>query len=352
MSVYTGPAQPAAQPVDRCGVTLGFYLLTPCGAPAVETCPAAVAACASSTLWRASRVAGARTAWRRWPRRRTSPRWTRRGPRATAVATAARRRHASTTTGSRGASTVMTPTTPTRAWTRAKTGAVTTRMTSSTAEPDGGVLRVLWVTEHHPPSRGGMAQSSDRITRGLRAAGVTIDVLHLVGGDGAATTRGGLGGSHLMAPMGTDPEHGLACAWLQVRRHLGDGRYTHVVAFGGTWALTAGPVLAAWLDAPLVTLLRGVDFDTGVATRSPRRRRSAPSPTRPHGRSARSSASPRRGSPTRSRRRAGSCCPPTSRARHDRPAQGQEGRDGPAPLPGRISGRRGPARPHGRRPGA
>lgn len=39
MSVYTGPEQPAAQPVDRCGVTLGFYLLTPCGAPAVETCP-------------------------------------------------------------------------------------------------------------------------------------------------------------------------------------------------------------------------------------------------------------------------------------------------------------------------
>lgn len=39
MSVYTGPDQAAAQPSERCGVTLGFYLLTPCGAPAIGTCP-------------------------------------------------------------------------------------------------------------------------------------------------------------------------------------------------------------------------------------------------------------------------------------------------------------------------
>ncbi|GAB3623666.1 hypothetical protein GCM10027418_17500 [Mariniluteicoccus endophyticus] len=136
-----------------------------------------------------------------------------------------------------------------------------------TAEPEAPAdLRLLWVTEHHPPSRGGMAQSSDRITRGLRRAGVSIDVLHLTGAPVQATARPGLGGAHLMAPMGVDPEHGLACAWLQVERHLArtGGAYSHVVAFGGTYALTAGPVYAAWLGVPLVSMLRGVDFDTGV----------------------------------------------------------------------------------------
>jgi glycosyltransferase involved in cell wall biosynthesis len=42
------------------------------------------------------------------------------------------------------------------------------------------------------------------------------------------------------------------------------------VAFGGTVPLLAGPVYAAWLDVPLVTLLRGNDFDAGIFT--PRRR--------------------------------------------------------------------------------
>ena len=39
--------------------------------------------------------------------------------------------------------------------------------------------RVLWLTGHYPPSRGGMAQSCDRIVRGLRAAGAEVDVAHL-----------------------------------------------------------------------------------------------------------------------------------------------------------------------------
>jgi glycosyltransferase involved in cell wall biosynthesis len=36
------------------------------------------------------------------------------------------------------------------------------------------------------------------------------------------------------------------------------------VAFGGTYPLLAAPVYAAWAGAPLITLLRGNDFDTGM----------------------------------------------------------------------------------------
>ncbi len=57
--------------------------------------------------------------------------------------------------------------------------------------------RILWLTEHHPPSRGGMAHSSDRITRGLRAAGGDpVDVVQFTreGGPGPQLSTG-LGGS-------------------------------------------------------------------------------------------------------------------------------------------------------------
>lgn len=131
--------------------------------------------------------------------------------------------------------------------------------------------RVLWVTENHPPSRGGMAQSSDRIVRGLRDGGVEVDVVHLRRGPaapGAArrpprpTRRAG--GHDLDVVLSPDPEHALHEAWVAVRAHAAASPPSHVVAFGGTHPLLAAPVWSAWLERPLVTLLRGNDLHTGV----------------------------------------------------------------------------------------
>ena len=135
---------------------------------------------------------------------------------------------------------------------------------SSTAErvsvgPPGPLGRVLWVTENHPPSRGGMAVSSDRIVRNLRRRGVVVDVVHLQRGTTRWSTTEGEGGRVHRCPIGDDPEHALRRAVT-----LLDPATSHVVAFGGSLPLLAGPVYAAWLDAALVTLLRGNDFDTGV----------------------------------------------------------------------------------------
>jgi glycosyltransferase involved in cell wall biosynthesis len=121
-------------------------------------------------------------------------------------------------------------------------------------------MRLLWVTENYPPSRGGMAQSCDRIVRGLRAAGVTLDVAHLSRRDQPVTVRHELGGRLVTVPLAEDPEHALRLLWTLV----GSEPYTHVVAFGGTYPLLAAPVYAAWAGTPLVTLLRGNDFDTGM----------------------------------------------------------------------------------------
>jgi glycosyltransferase involved in cell wall biosynthesis len=110
-----------------------------------------------------------------------------------------------------------------------------------------------------------MAQSCDRIVRGLRKRGVLVDVVHFV-----PAARGGrpwvieeqAGGRYLACPIEDDPAHALNRAWstLQARPE----RYTHVVAFGGSRPIMAAPVLAAWLGVPLLTLLRGNDFDAAV----------------------------------------------------------------------------------------
>jgi glycosyltransferase involved in cell wall biosynthesis len=124
------------------------------------------------------------------------------------------------------------------------------------------LTRALWITENHPPSRGGMAQSCDRIVRGLRGAGVEIDVVHLSRRDVPWREAREHGGRLVTVPLGDDAEHALRLLWTQLAPRAGS--YSHIVAFGGTYPMLAAPVYAAWSGAALVTLLRGNDFDTGV----------------------------------------------------------------------------------------
>jgi len=117
-----------------------------------------------------------------------------------------------------------------------------------------------------------MAESCDRIVRSLRAAGVTVDVGHLVRRLGAsARFEEQHGGRYWAWPIEDDTAHALNLAWNEVKRQARDStRFTHVVAFGGYLPLLAGPIFAAWLGVPLVTLIRGNDFDANLFT--PRRR--------------------------------------------------------------------------------
>jgi glycosyltransferase involved in cell wall biosynthesis len=132
-----------------------------------------------------------------------------------------------------------------------------------------GGLRLLWLTETYPPDRGGMAQSCDRIVRHLRRAGSSIDVAHLhrrAMGFGIELREGG---ADLTGPLEEDPAHAWQRLWTLIRGRQHEAAYTHVVAFGGHTPLLAAPVFAGWLGLPLVTLLRGNDFDLGIL--SPKR---------------------------------------------------------------------------------
>lgn len=139
---------------------------------------------------------------------------------------------------------------------------------AGSATPEAESLRALWLTETYPPSRGGMAQSCDRIVRGLRAAGAAVDVVHFMpqprGGDRPWTVEAQSGGRYLACPVEDDPAHALNRAWSALSADGAGEDVTHVVAFGGSRPMVAGPVYAAWLGVPLVTLIRGNDFDAAV----------------------------------------------------------------------------------------
>ena len=130
-------------------------------------------------------------------------------------------------------------------------------------------LRVLWLTENYYPNQGGMAQSCDRIVSTLRGLSVTIDLVHICRRELPPVIEEKRNGRNIIYPAGTDASHALNCIWNIISTPDESIFYTHVLAFGGMLPMLAGPVFAAWLDIPLITLLRGNDFDVGVFT--PRR---------------------------------------------------------------------------------
>ncbi|MGK2857030.1 MAG: glycosyltransferase family 4 protein [Thermoanaerobaculia bacterium] len=126
------------------------------------------------------------------------------------------------------------------------------------------MARPLLLTENYPPDRGGMAQSCDRIVRGLRL-GIELDVVHFSKRHAAIDIEQQERGILVHCPIDDDPGHWLNLLWNEIR----ELRPSHVVAFGGYAPVLAAPSLAAWSGAPLVTLMRGNDFDAAVF--SPRR---------------------------------------------------------------------------------
>jgi glycogen synthase len=138
--------------------------------------------------------------------------------------------------------------------------------TAGSATPESAGLRALWLTETFPPSRGGMAQSCDRIVRGLRRTGVGVDVLHFTprAHRRPFAIENQAGGRYLTCPIEGDPAHALNRAWSVLQSDSVTPAVTHVVAFGGSRPITAAPVYAAWLGVPLITLIRGNDFDAAV----------------------------------------------------------------------------------------
>jgi len=125
---------------------------------------------------------------------------------------------------------------------------------------------ILWLTENYPPQRGGMSQSCDRIISNLRSLGYIIHIVHLTPKGGAVEQVRHMNGSCLVVPLQDSEAQTLHLAW----HHIKEQRFDLLVCFGGYLPILAAPVYACWLSIPLVTLLRGNDFDTAIFT--PRKR--------------------------------------------------------------------------------
>jgi len=126
--------------------------------------------------------------------------------------------------------------------------------------------RLLWLTETFPPDRGGMAQSCDRIVRNLRGAGAEVVVAYVGRRAADWTVEPRERGAEIRGPWDDDAGHAVNRLWTLVKAVHRESPCTHVVAFGGLFPLLAAPPFAAWLGLPLVTLLRGNDFDTGIVS--------------------------------------------------------------------------------------
>jgi len=136
-------------------------------------------------------------------------------------------------------------------------------------------MRLLVLTETYPPDRGGMSESCDRILRGLAREGLvldhlSLDVVHFDRRASRFERRITSAGSLLRVPPEADASHVLNLLWNELERDGDLQAITHVVAFGGHLPLLGGPVFAAWMNKPLVTLIRGNELDAGVF--DPRRR--------------------------------------------------------------------------------
>lgn len=132
------------------------------------------------------------------------------------------------------------------------------------------MTRLLFITENHPPDRGGMSESCDRILRGLARAGCAIDIVHFDRRAPRFSHRATGQGSMTRVPSEADAAHAINLLWNRLQQTVDLSATTHVVAFGGTMPLLAAPSFAAWIDRPLVTLIRGNELDTGLF--DPRRR--------------------------------------------------------------------------------
>lgn len=128
-------------------------------------------------------------------------------------------------------------------------------------------IKILFLTENYFPSRGGMAQSADRIVNSLRNKNIEVDVLHF-SSKRQFKDKDEKNGWYKCRQVGLDQAHSLNLIWNEIESL--DQDWTHVAAFGGYIPLLAGPVFSSWLNADFTVHLRGNDFDTGVFT--PRKR--------------------------------------------------------------------------------
>lgn len=127
--------------------------------------------------------------------------------------------------------------------------------------------KILWLTENYPPQRGGMAQSCDRLIDGFKSAGAYIDIFHFTNSQKRNKSKRIQYGEYTPLTIFESESHTINLAWNQI---ASGGSYDYIVSFGSHLSVIAAPVFSKWLNVPLITMIRGNDFDNAIF--NPRKR--------------------------------------------------------------------------------
>lgn len=109
-----------------------------------------------------------------------------------------------------------------------------------------------------------MAVSCDRIVRSLREKRMTVDVAHFSRRYLKWKTTQKVNGQHFNCPVREDISDAMNRLWNLIERENRKAKYTHITAFGGLLPMIAAPVFSKWLKIPMITMIRGNDFDSGI----------------------------------------------------------------------------------------
>lgn len=125
-------------------------------------------------------------------------------------------------------------------------------------------MTVLLITQNYPPNKGGMAVSCDRLARNFKRNGITVHIVHFTNRKKKFSTETVVKGTYSVVPIENSEEFTLSLAAEFIQQLPFLVTLTYIGIFGGNLPINIGPVLSKWIQKPLITFIRGNDFDEGI----------------------------------------------------------------------------------------
>lgn len=125
-------------------------------------------------------------------------------------------------------------------------------------------MNLLLITQNYPPNKGGMAVSCDRLTRNFRKNNVHVHIIHFTNRKEKFKTETTVKGTYTAVPIQNSEEFTLSLASEFILQLPFLNEISHIGVFGGNLPINMGPVLSKWIQTPLITFIRGNDFDEGI----------------------------------------------------------------------------------------
>lgn len=125
-------------------------------------------------------------------------------------------------------------------------------------------MSLLFITQNYHPNKGGMAESCDRIVRSFRKNKVEVHVMHFTNRRPKFEVQTEVNGSYTALPIFPSEEFtlNLATNFIEQLPFLKSIKY--IFAFGAYLPLNLAPILSKYFQIPLISLIRGNDFDEAI----------------------------------------------------------------------------------------